>query len=183
MEFTWRNLRHRYSMSVKNGVAQLEHRYQKTRIENLEIYETDLEDAISKLLASAADARPQFPVNVQIRTMQRLGYRPPRTVDQSAFVQIKTDGVVEIKDGFNVSSVTENGANDYTISFTDGFETADIVCTPVGVTPRIFEVKEATNLSVRVVFPSNQEPSRIGLWFEEVRDPRMDSTQCHAESI
>lgn len=54
-EFPWAKWRGTYSMEVKNGVAFLQHRYEKTRIEGLQIRLADLDDAINKLLLIAGD--------------------------------------------------------------------------------------------------------------------------------
>lgn len=58
-EFPWAKWRHTYSMEVEKGVAFLQHRYEKTRIEKLQIREPDLKDAINKLLQIAGNEHDQ----------------------------------------------------------------------------------------------------------------------------
>jgi len=58
-QFQWAKWRHTYGMKVENGVAFLNHRYEKTRIEKLEIREEDLKKAIVALLAIAGDGQGQ----------------------------------------------------------------------------------------------------------------------------
>ncbi len=46
-----------------------------------------------------------------------------------AWVNFNGDGTVAIRDNFNVSSITDNGAGDYTVTFTTAMASADYCVT------------------------------------------------------
>ncbi|PPC87523.1 MAG: hypothetical protein CTY31_08070 [Hyphomicrobium sp.] len=95
--------------------------------------------------------------------------QPTLAKQRGVYINFRPQSAMALIDSFNVSSLTDSGKNDYTIGFARDFETDNITCTPIGNTPRNFEIPWLTKSAARVVFFGEDEPSNIGLWFQEVR--------------
>jgi hypothetical protein len=80
-----------------------------------------------------------------------------------AFICFRPGGF--IVESQNVSSITNSGTGDFTITFATDFDSDNIACLPVGTTPRDFYVASISRSAVNVVFSGN-EPEEVALSFE-----------------
>lgn len=85
--------------------------------------------------------------------------------DDRTFVKFSPSNF-RVANSANISSVTDNGRNDYTIAFASDFPSSDILVIPAGDTPRDFEVANASPGSVRLRFKGDNEPNSISLTFK-----------------
>lgn len=92
-------------------------------------------------------------------------------IERGAYISFTPAGV-ETLSGYNVSSYTDLGGNKYQINFAMTFDTSNIICTPVGLTPRKFEVLEVSPGSITVQFDGIQPPNQIALRLEEVSNKK-----------
>lgn len=94
---------------------------------------------------------------------------------EGAFIALTNDGVPSIEESHNVTSYVDTGHNQFTVNFDTEIDPKRIVCTPVGTTPRDFEVKRATPFSVDIEFKGPDEPAIVALWFHEANVPSNSS--------
>ena len=82
-----------------------------------------------------------------------------------AFVTFSPNNFDDSFTGENISSVTDNGVGDYTVTFVNPLKEETLVCHPIGIGPRNFKVLAITSGSVRIKF-DEPEPDIISLRFD-----------------
>ncbi len=95
-----------------------------------------------------------------------LGYDSER----DAFVVFRLNrGIFEFVEGKNVSSVSDNGVGDFTITFGSPFRSTNIVMHPVGTTPAV-KMTHVTPTSVSIEFDERAlgDGGAVSLYFREI---------------
>ena len=90
-----------------------------------------------------------------------------------AWVSFDGTGTVAIRDSMNVSSLTDNGTGDYTVSFTNAFSTADYSVSGTSFSGNVTGPKSSTS----VLAGSLQVLS----WFNTFADSPIMSTSTHGD--
>lgn len=92
---------------------------------------------------------------------------PLSPAPKEAYIALSNDGVLSIRECRNVASLSDTGLNQFTVQFKDEIDPDRIVCTPLGTTPRDFDVTRVTPYSADIRFKGAEEPGSVALWFHE----------------
>lgn len=107
----------------------------------------------------------------QVQPIQPPTAAPRQLTGDGAYIKFSPRGVV-VRESYNVSSYTDAGSNTFTINFANAFDTSNIVCTPIGATPRDFVVLSVSPISITLRFEGDEAPLEISLWLQEIAFPR-----------
>ena len=111
---------------------------------------------------------PQFNVTVNIdgkNTATNQSTLSEYDPAMKSFVKFTVNGTLEILDSYNIASVTENGARDFTVTFDHSLDRDDFTCAAAGTGTVNFKIAEQTRNSARIEF-GDSFPDIVHLTFD-----------------